>query len=233
MNRFLLRVFIFNCVLAFIILLIIAQPYQNPTKLFFGEQDCQIPCWQGLSPGITNREEAEAFLLAHDWIDQTSLSNLNRLTDATPAFYQWRWSEQFPFPPPFLDNALAITDGTIGIRSGATRTDGIDRLSSLRFSTSIRVADLWLRFGPPRAFTSAYLTTDITLHEMTLFTLGGSGINVTAHQQCPINIRTLLESPATISIAAPGQIAPSRQTPFRTFFAVMSMRNDQLCPYPP
>jgi hypothetical protein len=229
MHRLFIRVLLFNGAIFIAALLITSQPYQNPAEMFFGEQECQMPCWQGIRPGESSRADIEAFLQSHAWIDQSSLSNSSRISDATAAFYQWRWSAQFPFPPPFIDDALAIVDGMVGISSGTTRADGVDRLMTLRVSTHLRVADLWLLFGPPQAFTSAYLTTDITLHEMTLFTLGGSGINITAHQQCPLNLRTLLESPVSISIATPGQISPARPSPLRTLFELMVMRNAQLC----
>lgn len=215
---------------ALIIGIIASQPYDNPARGFFGE-DCPIPCWQGIRPSVTTRAEADDILLQHPWVGQTGISVFpeGRATDAVPTFYEWQWTAAFPYPSPLLDFDTLFLTNVLGIRSGITQRDGVDRVGSLNLVTGLRAADLWLLYGVPQAFTSGYLTADIPIHQLTLFTLGGSGVSATAYQQCPLDLKSLWESPVTVQLTSPGQIAPARATSMRTLFALLEMRNAQLC----
>ena len=212
-------------VLVVIMALIASQPYENPAIAFFGAQDCQVPCWQGIRPAVTTRAEADDILLQNPWVGQTGITVFpsGTATDALPTFYQWQWTDAFPFPSPLLNFDTLFLTNVIGIRSGVTQRDHIDRVGTLNLVTGLRAADLWLLYGVPQAYTSGYLTSSVPIHQLTLFTLGGSGVSATAYQQCPLDLMSMWNSPVTVQLASPGQIAPMRSTSLRTLFELLKM----------
>src|SRR5436305_9620486 len=52
---------------------------------------CAMPCWQGIQPGVTTIDQANALLSANPWIDTV------QVVDQPPATYlYWKWSARKP-----------------------------------------------------------------------------------------------------------------------------------------
>ncbi|MDX2139910.1 MAG: hypothetical protein SF123_17625 [Chloroflexota bacterium] len=124
--------------------------------------DCAAPCWQGLRPGETSADDAEALLRAHPWV-----ADINR----TATHLSWHWNGRQP-------NAIDGTArGLIYLNSG--------RVGTLRIALTVPFGDIWALFKSPDdallvrpvSRSSAYQIVDYAQ----------AGIQVVSSLSCPVN----------------------------------------------
>lgn len=118
------------------LLLLIHVPRYDaaPITRFF--DDCAIPCWQGIRPGVTGINSALAILHAHPWVDGVSQVNPVPFEgNTTTVLVYWTWSRDYPYA-----TALAYSEqGILITERGVVR--------QIYLTTSIPFGDLWLALG--------------------------------------------------------------------------------------
>jgi hypothetical protein len=226
--RLITRALILTALLAAILGLIVAQPAENPARAFFAAQGCPMPCWQGLRPGVTPRAVAESALAAHPWIDLSGDIDVPGVAYSR-TYDLWRWTDAFPFPIQIERPDIAFTDGVIGYidRRSAAETPVV---GGIQMTTGLRLGDIWRLLGTPNALISeGYVGAQgERLHEIGLYNLGGSAVDATAYQACPITFRTLLESPVIIRLSPSAQIVP-RAAVLTTLYRLLRLRQISVC----
>jgi hypothetical protein len=126
--------------------LIQRAPYHAPAlRALLLPDDCPIPCFIGIQPGVTTADEAIAILRRHPWINHPSLTiRLNNRPDpGEPGFVIWE-------APP--------TSGLFSLRRGRLNLEGT-LVTSVQIFTDITWADSWLVLGrPDQGFTELFPT---------------------------------------------------------------------------
>lgn len=62
-----------------------------------GGEDCPMPCWAGIRPGVTSADEALNILYSHPWIGEVQISDHLQLHYNSPnGQYGWRWNGAQP-----------------------------------------------------------------------------------------------------------------------------------------
>jgi hypothetical protein len=112
--------------------LIHAQPYQASSlnALLAPPQDCRMPCFLGIRPGITSFDHALELLQSHAWVADV------RIDRAEPYRVTWRWSGAQP----------ALFDGVAG---GILYRDNYNMVTSIKLQTVVPYATVWFELGVP------------------------------------------------------------------------------------
>lgn len=122
--------FVFQTALALILVFILsisiirARPYDEEVRdsLNLPANDCEMPCWAGIHPGMTTEAAAE-ILSHHPWVD--------RMWGIS--YIRWTWSGQ---QPDWIDSSRP---GAVSSHYGAVDQIGIP--------TKLSVGDFWLLFN--------------------------------------------------------------------------------------
>ncbi len=148
---------------------IIAQPRDDAAmRAFFAPPEgCASPCFLGLRPGVTSRDDAVDILSAHPWIS---------LIDGGDEGLAWTWNGQ---QPAFVDRyrsgfLLAHVDFTDGV------------VSSIHVPTTTRWADFYVLFGKPDraiAFTVSAPSVHYRIYDAAYF---AHGFEVSTSTRCPV-----------------------------------------------
>src|SRR5262245_29374883 len=74
-----------------------AQPYDDADLRAFltPGDDCRMPCFLGIRPGVTTLEEAAGILQAHEWVGDITIENYPH-GDMPWGFVRWNWNGQQP-----------------------------------------------------------------------------------------------------------------------------------------
>ncbi len=72
------------------------QPYDDRAfrSIFVSSEDCRLPCWQGIRPGVTSGVEAIAILQNHPWANYVRVRG--DLEAGDPGTITWSWSGAQP-----------------------------------------------------------------------------------------------------------------------------------------
>jgi len=127
-----LLTFIFAALVGFIH----ARPYDGSQlqAILVPSDGCALPCFMGIRPGVTTRQEAVAILQAHPWVAQTNLeSDQLSITSAVT----WDWSG---LQPAFINAASG----------GELRTAG-NMVTAIYVSLAIPFGDFLLWRQPEQA----------------------------------------------------------------------------------
>jgi hypothetical protein len=167
--------------------LIRARPYDDtPLRAFLTPPDgCPMPCFMGIRPGVTTPEEAAAILEAHDWVSEAVVSY-----DRTGHIYliQWSWNE----------SASALVD-TSKLAYLFARADVVQ---SIAMPTTIAFADIWLTLGKPDRggiHSSRQRPASIFFQYVGYL---NSSIGVQTMISCPVTLKTVLQTPVSMSFIA-------------------------------
>jgi hypothetical protein len=229
MKHFVLRTFLLTLIFVAALVIITAQPSDNPVRAFFDAGDCPMPCWHGIRPGVTPRAEAEAILATHPWIE---LAEIAELPDVpySGTYDLWLWTEAFPFPIPINRPDIAFTDGVIGYLD-RRQAGEIARVGGMEMTTGLRLGDVWRLLGAPRSIASeGYIgLPGDRLHEIRFFTFGEFNIQATAYQSCPISLWSLLNSPVALALS-PNPVPDYRTEPILpTLYRLLRLRQNSVC----
>jgi hypothetical protein len=93
-----------------LISLVRLQPYQAGDLDYFlhSTNACEMPCWEGIRPGVTTARDAIGILQNHPWIGDVVV--YNRAETSGSGFIRWRWSGRQPaiINSSYRGNLLAI-----------------------------------------------------------------------------------------------------------------------------
>jgi hypothetical protein len=115
----------------------------SPLQAFVLEQaGCELPCWQGIQPGVSDVFSAIRVLQAHPWVDEIYPYGPNTT---------WGWSGQQP--------------GYINPTGRGTITTDWDRVTSITIPTRIPFGEMLLAFDqPPQESYAALRGTALIAH---------------------------------------------------------------------
>ena len=111
-----------------------ARPYDNPDLRTFlqATHTCEIPCWEGIQPGMTSVSEIQLALEHHEWVREVTFMPT---TDPDSGFITWTWNH----PP------ASVIDSTRQGEAGIA--DGV--VIWVQIPTAVGFGDVWLTMGPP------------------------------------------------------------------------------------
>lgn len=113
-----------------------AQPYENhDLKILLDQDDCALPCWMGIQPGVTMGDEAVRLLREHPWVETDSIY-ISPDTTRQFMWVTWRYSAARP--------RSVRESGYLTYSSNQT-----GRVSLIQVRTSIPVGDALLNLGKP------------------------------------------------------------------------------------
>lgn len=111
-----------------------ARPYDNSDLRMFLQavHGCDLPCWEGIRPGVTGLSEMQLLLMNHAAVRDVVFTPT---TDPDSGFITWQWRD--------LRMGVIDTDrqGEAGI------TDGV--VIWVQLPTVAAFGDVWLTLGPP------------------------------------------------------------------------------------
>jgi len=117
------------------ITLIRAQPYDDSELRAFlaPPDDCPMPCFLGIRPGVTTLEETVGILEAHEWIGL--VSSFEATEGRGVVFVTASWSGR---QPDFIDSDAALW---LGVND--------ETIESIFIPTRIPLGYIWLLYGAP------------------------------------------------------------------------------------
>ncbi len=143
MRRFLLKsATLFTLLFAPAILLIRAQPYDDPGlhALLAQPAHCPMPCFMGIRPGSTMMDEARTLLEAHAWVGEIEQGQRDRVS------IRWEWSGAQP----------ALIDSTV---PGILRMSSGNRVGAIYITTHVPFETMRLLLGLPAWLNTAPIET--------------------------------------------------------------------------
>ncbi|MCL4247172.1 MAG: hypothetical protein KJ065_03355 [Anaerolineae bacterium] len=189
--------------------LVTTRAHVNPARAFFGTDNCEMPCWQGIQLGVTPLEDAVAILDAHPWVNRPRISS----PLVPPTYIPWLWSDAFPYPAALGNDsrAVQVPEGILGVGSSARLQVVRPVVTGVSLGTGLHLADVWLALGPPTAFSIGRVPSlNETIMSVRLIGMGAPGVAVTAYQRCPLSRETLWASqPLLIQMTAPALLSGS------------------------
>lgn len=201
--------------------LIHAQPYDTAElrALLTPPDDCPMPCFMGIRPGVTSSYEAIGILERHEWVDEVRVA-YHGVTQF-PDSIDWTWSGSESSLVSYTYNGFP-QPGYLGIRQGT--------VVFVSIPTVISLGDLWLTWGAPDEFrfTTVQGNTDspITLAYVNAYTR--HNFWVTGAGRCPY-FPTFWREPVVLTIAEPREmfLAFEQSSPDVSPFVDYMMEHEQ------
>src|SRR5690349_259008 len=93
-----------------IIALVCLQPYANPdvTAFLTPPDGCEMPCWLGIRPGVTDLLAAMRLLEASPWIER-----VYEPFDSINGFVHWDWNPRFALADRESQGIIFARDGIV------------------------------------------------------------------------------------------------------------------------
>lgn len=105
-----------------------AQPYDDSAlDALLAPEDCEMPCFMGIRPGVTTYNETISILEAAESIDTVIAVRGSQVAQFSRI--RWRWKPGTPH----------LTDGTIRTQNGVVH--------DIQLTTTFSPGDLWLTLG--------------------------------------------------------------------------------------
>lgn len=191
MIRFYLRLgLILLSLLTGMLLLIHAQPYDDhELRALLLPEDCPIPCFMGIRPGETTREEAIRLLKASDQIEIKS-SNGPDTNLGAPMSFSWLKNK-----PRLIAESSQLT--IVFQSSDPNRVIQI----SFRLQREVTLGDFYLAFGMPSRYlgsiTDASNSTTHRYQVRLLYLYDKYHISFVTISDCPLKWMLLLQQPVS------------------------------------
>ena len=161
---------------------VVHQPYDSSDLRAFllPPENCDIPCFMGVRPGVMVSERALAALQAHEWVEEIYLP-------MDGFFSEWSWSEA---APPFVDTG---TRGFLGALS-----DFNDIYYTMSIKSTIRLSELFLALGKPNL--SFFSQSERSGSRLIMHSVYYSNLRLQADGMitCPITLERLGDMPLTL-----------------------------------
>ena|GEM_PF-6408710 len=157
-------------------------PHSYKVSAMFGA--CEMPCWQGVSPGVTGERAALAQLKAAGWELDSGCN-----APVYEACYAFVSDALVDGNPPQLANLY-------------TGRSQVEQIALLR--PSLTLGEVWLHLGTPDYVTLPAIWMNDPAFQMALW-FGESGVSVRLGFACPQHFGDLLTSPVdSLLLWAPG-----------------------------
>jgi hypothetical protein len=168
--------------------LIYALPYDDSDLLTFltPPEDCPMPCFMGIRPGVTTLEEAGSILVRHSWVRNIRQFYNSRTGEIT--MIQWTWSGSQP--------GLIDASKPAYIYGDVTHT-----ILSLNIETVIPFGDLWLGWGRPDWGVLEGATGLLGVMIQNAGYINDS-FSVRSEFSCPVRRYQVFQTPVTISFVS-------------------------------
>ncbi len=179
--------------------LIHAQPYDDTElrALLTPRDNCPMPCFMGIRPGITSSYEAVGILEAHKWVDEVRVAyhGVTQFPDSV----DWSWNGSEP-------DLISYTYGGfphpayLGVRQGT--------VEFISIPTVISLGDLWLVWGAPDEFRFTTVEGDANSPVITVYVNGYTRYNfwVNGSVRCPY-FPAFWREPVIVTIANPQEMS--------------------------
>jgi len=167
-----------------------ARPYDATDLRAFltPADDCSMPCFIGIRPGVTTLDEAAAILQAHEWVGDITVENYPH-GDMPWGFVRWNWNGE---QPTFLTTPDNPDMQFVRSESGV--------VADIIVHTSIHLADAWLIYGSPsRAVVDVQPSS---VYGAQLFNSNGYpelGFALLSYRPCPTTLKTFWSAPVFIT----------------------------------
>ncbi len=154
---------------------------------FFAAPDnCAMPCWAGIRPGVTSLSEAIQLLQQHPWVGHMAMEG-ELASGKTSALIWWHWNGQ---QSPLIDGEI---DGRL-----------IAQNSLVQFviiSTRVSMGAARLVLGPPAMGKLARDSVDSTAARFTHLAVYGD-LTLQSPATCPVRLTRLWQLPTQLYLYA-------------------------------
>lgn len=182
------------------------QPHDDGgLRAFLLPEDCNMPCWLGIRPGVTTTDEALAILRAHPWIERVVVEE----RQPTATFLYLVWNQQAPA-------FVAEVDSPLPPYLSVER----NIIQLIMIPTRIPYADAWWLMGTPGVGlfkVSGYRSANEpgyrpnTVHSAMYF---DRQVVFDTRVFCPVNPDMFWRAPVTISFNSPHTKPSSAGKPY-------------------
>jgi hypothetical protein len=112
-----------------VMLFIRAQPYDDhDLRALLMPDDCEMPCFMGIRPGVTTVDEAMHILEASGWVKE-----INSQKYSSSTVFHWTWNGH---RPQIIDE---VGPGSVSAKGGT--------ITSLTIRTTMRLGDILMNYG--------------------------------------------------------------------------------------
>ncbi len=171
-----------------VLLLIHAQPYDDHgLRQLMLADDCAAPCFMGIRPGVTTRDEAIALLKASNWL-KIEPSKLKSEDITYPLLLKWNGNQPDVF----------VASEGVGVTFQYTKPPKVAQIRFL-LRNDITLGDIYFTMGKPSRLSQPTL--------MSLNTSPSQAILIVSHQydadqisiltisNCPLSLSQFLQQP--------------------------------------
>lgn len=166
------------------------SPEDADLRLLLTRPDnCPMPCWFGIRPGVTTPTEALALLSTHPWGGQADADQYNAVTGS--GIIGWE----------FEPNRLSIIPRYRGVRLRANN----HVIINVTLPPGIPFDAVWFAFGPPpeiRRTLVALLNTSSFRLDQAMF-YSGEGLTVTNRIRCPMRAEDVWSARSIVQLGTP------------------------------
>jgi hypothetical protein len=142
---------------------------------------CPAPCFMGIRPGVTTREEVIAILERNDWIGTVDTEN--------PSYISWTWSGSQP------SIIAQASKGTLYVGGDDSQQQIVRNVS---IETTLPIAYMYLLKGEPTATDSG--AGGLTSEAIALGVYFDNFIMISAYLTCPVTLKHFWDAPMRITI---------------------------------
>jgi len=167
-----------------------AQPSGNAVRQFLApDAACAMPCWQGIQPGISTVDQANALLDANAWVRAVQVINQPPST-----YLYWQWSDQ---KPAFAGDPQRAIPPVMWADHGI--------IQMIYIPTGLSYGDVSLLLGVPMpgSFEIGRFANSVALANRTtarhVAGYFGGQVNFDVQVNCPINLDRFWNAPVTIT----------------------------------
>lgn len=191
MIRFYLRVILIPIVLFTVVMMVVrAQPYDDhELRQLLLPDDCPAPCFMGIRPGITTKDEAMKLLAASGWVEMSDSTSLIE-NDNFPLTLKWNGKQAR-----FLNAEEGFGLGIIFQRVSPKTVVQI----SFNLNNNVTIGDIYLLLGKPSMYaqTSMFLPQQGYIMSIT-HQFVPQGIETRTIASCPLSFASYWHQPTAI-----------------------------------
>lgn len=152
--------------------------------VFVSSDDCMLPCWQGIHPGVTSGEEAVNILENHEWVRYVRVRG--DFGAGKPGTITWTWNGTQPATLGFDGGRVLVIDNVV---------------EYVRLFTTLGFGDIWMGFDQPEQGRlegpSGSATRPEMFHQASYW---GGMLMVESIVYCPVGFATVWNTPVTVEL---------------------------------
>jgi hypothetical protein len=154
-------------------------------------ENCAMPCWNGIQPGVTTVDEAVQILQADPTVSDYQV---------TPGKLSWWWNGD---QPAAFDTSGRAFHG----RMEYATVNGADRITSIVLDTTIPLGNVQLTLGSPDAITLHTIQPqDASQRAGIVYVAHYDALSVFTVLDCPMNVDDFWGSQAYVTFGTPALI---------------------------